>query len=143
MIELFACAPLSASISRQQCAINRESHISCQRCAGLGELVESFDGAEGLKVAPRWNQSLREAGQKGAAGRKLTIFERAAAMKDHTPLDEVGIEAVDTQARTISFDVVDVDDLSLLRRLDEVIYGTGLTIGDEIMLRLRLLEEHL
>jgi len=116
---------------------------SCLRCAGLGELVEAVGGTECDKSKPRWNRAPKDYGQKGAAGRKRTIFERAAALKDHTPLDEVGIEAVDTQAVTVSFDLVDVDDIQLLRRLEDVIYGTGLTIGDEIMLRLRLLEEHL
>lgn len=54
--------------------------------------------------------------------------------------DVLLVDGLDRQV-TVEFDVIDADDRALLGRIELVAYANGITIGDEIMCRLRVLEE--
>ena len=141
MIRLYACGPMSASITERQCAINRESHVSCLRCAGLGELVAEIAGellpAESLRV-----RTIPDFSVKGSKRRNVALVA-AVADSDHIlPEHEVGIVVMET-VRTISFDVVDIDDLALIGRVERLAYANGSTLGDEILLWLQVMDEGL
>lgn len=131
VIELFSCSPLRAAITQQQCEINRRSIGSCVRCAGLGELVESVDGAE--------LQSPRVVVPQEA--HKVTLKRLATPAEDLVG-EYTCIDLVD-HPESVTFEVVDPDDIHLLRKIEAVAYEHGSTLGDEIMLRLHVLEAHL
>lgn len=144
MIELFACGPLSASITQAQCAINRESHISCRGCGGLGELVESIPG----KLAPA---SVTKGvvpkktgwGWTGDGSPPATRLG-AAVTQDRILGGGVPLEVIEAaELRTISFDVVDVDSLALIGRVEKIACEHGSTLGDEILLWLQVMDEGL
>jgi hypothetical protein len=144
MIELCLCGPLSASITQKQCDINRETVGACRACPGLGAVVESVAGE--LTPVPKapLGKTPRDYSQRGAAGFKRTFRNRSAL----TPQDRIlgacvpVMEDVESP-QTITFDVIEADDLEMLRRLERVVNESGTTLGDEIMLRLKFLEEYL
>lgn len=149
MIHLYRCTPMSAAITERQCAINRESHVSCLRCAGLGELVESIDGESSAVVVPvvataavAPKKAKTGWGYTGGGTRRASLEE--AATQDRILGGGLPLEVLDAAAlRTISFDVVDIDDLALIGRVEKIAYENGSTLGDEILLWLRVMEAEL
>lgn len=141
MIELYACGPLSASITRRQCAINQETHISCRGCGGLGALVESVAGdlafpVSRVRTSPDYSLS-------GAKRFNVARSELAALLQEEAPVSEAGIEIMAAPLRSVCFDVVDIDDLALIGRVEKIACENGTTLGDEILLWLRVMEAEL
>ena len=144
MIELRLCGPLSASITQKQCDINRETLGACRACLGLGAVVESFAGelapaAKALKAPAARNHS-----QRNPASFKRTFRNRNTLTPQERILGPCVPVMEDVESpQTITFDIIEADDLEMLRRLERVVNETGTTLGDEIMLRLKFLEQYL
>lgn len=142
-IDLYRCAPLSALITQRQCEINRLTIIGCGRCAGLGGLVETVDGTECEKSAKPGNWASQSISRKGAESRKVTLRRLAAPAEDAVG-EYTCIDLVDTpDSFVVTFDGLDPDDLQLLRKIEQIAYEHGSTLGDEIMVRLQVLEAEL
>lgn len=80
MIILYACEKLSASITQQQCKVNKTRDIdACKICSGLGQEVARFEGTEQPKRI--WGRTASDYGSAGAEVRKKNQKDKASLRK--------------------------------------------------------------
>lgn len=140
-IELFDCAPLSARISQRQCAVNREREVTaCGRCAGLGALVESVTGKEETKKP--WGRTGKDYSEKGGKSKAKRALNKAIdqdrILGGALPVEM--LEACEPRILRVDFELDEVGDLEMMQRAEQVANANGITLGDELLCRLRITE---